>query len=110
MIVILGIIQIGLFLAAELVEVMIGPSMGAGNRASLIKDADMRAYGPNDSRSRKRRHRLLDHAARVDVLRRALDYPDLPACRAFFGDADVPADDAAEYEDSQGSTGNVTIS
>jgi hypothetical protein len=62
----------------------------------------MRAYGRNDSRSRKRRHRLLNHAARVDVLRRALDNPDLPARRAFLGDADVPADDAAEHEGSHG--------
>ena len=76
----------------------------------------MRAYGRNGSRSRKRRHRLLNHAVRVDVLRRALDDPDLPDRRAFLGDADVPDDDAAEHEgsggaaDSQGSTGNAIVS
>jgi hypothetical protein len=59
---------------------------------------------------------VLNHAGRIDVLRRALDNPDLPARRAFLSDADVLADDAAEHEgsggaeDSQGSTGNVTIS
>jgi hypothetical protein len=76
--------------------------MGAGNRASLNKDADMRAYGRNDSRSRKRRHRLLNHAARVDVLCRALDNPNLPARRALFGDADFTTDDGAEHESSHG--------
>ena len=76
----------------------------------------MRAYGRNDSRSRKRRHRLLNHAGRIDVLRRALDNPDLPARRAFLSDADVLADDAAEHEGSggaevsQGSTGNAIVS
>jgi hypothetical protein len=62
----------------------------------------MRAYGRNDSRSRKRRHRLLNHAARVDVLRRALDNPDLPIRRAFFGGADLTADEGAEHEGSHG--------
>jgi len=62
----------------------------------------MRAYGRNDSRSRKRRHRLLNHAARVDVLRRALDNSDLPARCAFLGDADLTADDGAEHEGGYG--------
>jgi hypothetical protein len=62
----------------------------------------MRAFDPNESRARGRRRRLLNHAARVDVLRRALDNPDLPARRAFLGDADVTVDDGAEHEGSHG--------
>ena len=102
MIVILVIIHIGLVLAGQLVEAMIRPSMGVGNRASRNADADMRAFYRSESRARRRRYRSLNYAARVDVLRRALDNPDLPARRALFGDADFTTDDGAEHEGSHG--------
>jgi hypothetical protein len=76
----------------------------------------MRAFDRNDTRARRRRHRLLNHAARVDILRRALDNPDLPARPALFGDADFTTDDGAEHEGSHGAedsrvrNGDVIIS